>query len=203
FILQEDIPDSLKYILSSTSKMDALLSGLLKLSRVGRAATTFGDVNMNELVSEINNAFEFHFKDGGVDFNAADLPPCYGNDVEINQMFSNFVSNALKYREPNRPGKISISGRKEGNRVIYCVEDNGIGIAQEHQRKVFEIFHRLNPEESDGEGLGLTIVNKIVSRHNGRIWVESEPGKGSLFYVSLPQARENSKSENSNPSSVQ
>jgi signal transduction histidine kinase len=191
FILGEDMPDSLKYILSSTAKMDSLLSGLLKLSRVGRTATTMGDIDMNELISEINNAFEFHFKDAGVDFTMENLPSCFGNDVELNQMFSNLVSNALKYLDPKRPGKISITGRQENNNVIYCIEDNGLGIEKEYQEKIFKIFHRLNPDDTQGEGLGLTIVNKIVSRHNGKIWVESEPGKGSRFFISLFAAKAN------------
>lgn len=190
-ILEEDIPDSLKYILSSTAKMDSLLSGLLKLSRVGRTATTMGNINMNELASEINNAFEFHIKDAGVNFTVGDLPSCFGNDVELNQMFSNLVSNALKYLDPQRPGKISITGRQEKDKVIYCIEDNGVGIEKEHQKKIFEIFHRLNPADTQGEGLGLTIVNKIVSRHNGKIWVESEPGNGSRFFISLHAAKAN------------
>ena len=189
FILEEDIPDSLRYILSSTSKMDSLLSGLLKLSRVGRAATTFANVDMNELIGEINNAFEFHLKESGVEFRVGSLPPCWGNDVELNKMFSNLVSNALKYLDPERPGKIVINGRQEKSHVIYSIQDNGLGIAEEHQKKVFEIFHRLNPDDTEGEGLGLTIVNKIVSLHNGKIWVESEPGKGSTFFISLPTVR--------------
>lgn len=191
FILEEDVPDSLKYILSSTAKMDSLLSGLLKLSRVGRTATTMGDIDMNELIAEINNAFEFHFKDAGVAFTVDNLPSCFGNNDELNQMFSNLVSNSLKYLDPKRPGKISITGRREKDKVTYCIEDNGIGIEKEHQKKIFEIFHRLNPDDSQGEGLGLTIVNKIVSRHNGKIWVESEPGKGSRFFISLPAAKAN------------
>lgn len=184
-ILEEDIPDSLKYILSSTNKMDSLLTGLLKLSRVGRTATTFGNIDMNELISEINNAFEFHFKEAEAEFITADLPSCYGNDVQLNQLFSNLVNNALKYRSPDRPPRIEIAARREDGRIIYSVSDNGQGIAEEHVKKVFEIFHRLNPEDSQGEGLGLTIVNKIVGRHNGKIWVESEYGKGSTFFVSL------------------
>ncbi|MDQ1352323.1 MAG: Histidine kinase [Acidobacteriota bacterium] len=188
-ILEGDIPDSLKYILSSTAKMDALLAGLLKLSRVGHATVTFATVEMKELISEINNAFEFHLKESGAVLNIGDLPPCFGNDVELNQVFSNLLGNALKYLDRDRPGIISISGQRKGDMVLYCVEDNGIGIAPEHQKKVFEIFHRLNPEETQGEGLGLAIVNKIAARHNGKVWVESEPGKGSQFYVSLPAAR--------------
>ena len=104
-------------------------------------------------------------------------------------MFSNLVSNALKYLDPERPGKIVINGRQEKSHVIYSIQDNGLGIAEEHQKKVFEIFHRLNPDDTEGEGLGLTIVNKIVSLHNGKIWVESEPGKGSTFFISLPTVR--------------
>lgn len=188
-ILEEDIPDSLKYILSSTSKMDALLSGLLKLSRVGRTATTMGNVDMNELLSEISNAFEFHFKEGSVSFNVGDLPPCYGNDVQLNQMFSNLVGNALKYQDSERTCKINVAAEEDDEHIIYTVEDNGQGIAKEHQKKIFEIFHRLNPSDTQGEGLGLTIVNKIVGRHNGKIWVESEPGEGSKFFVKLPKAK--------------
>lgn len=202
YILQEDIPDSLKYILSSTSKMDALLSGLLKLSRVGRTATTLNNIDMNELFTEISNAFEFHFKEGNVAFSVGPLPPCYGNDVQINQMFSNLVSNALKYRDPNRTPVISVKGWEEQDRAIYCVEDNGLGIAKEHQKKIFEIFHRLNPGDSQGEGLGLTIVNKIIGRHNGKIWVESEPGAGSKFIISLPKPRASAPPVNTTSDSV-
>jgi len=188
-IIEADIPDSLKFILSSTAKMDSLLAGLLKLSRVGHAAVSFANIDMNELICEIHNAFEFHLKEAGVVFKVGDLPPCFGNDVELNQVFSNLLGNALKYLDRERPGKISITGLRKGDIILYCVEDNGIGIAPEHQKKVFEIFHRLHPEDTQGEGLGLAIVNKIVSRHNGKVWVESEPAKGSRFYVSLPAAK--------------
>lgn len=185
-IIEEDIPDSLKYILTSAAKMDSLLSGLLKLSRVGRSATTFQEIDMNSLIQDVQNAFEFHIKEIGAQLEIEALPNCFGNEMQINQVFSNLLNNALKYLDPKRKGKIKISGRKGNGHIVYCVEDNGVGIAKEHQKKVFEIFHRLNPEETTGEGLGLTIVNKILSRHSGRIWVSSEPGKGSKFFVKLP-----------------
>lgn len=188
-ILEEDIPDSLKYILSSTTKMDNLLSGLLKLSRVGRTTTTFSNIDMNELITEINHAFEFQLKEAGVEFKVDDLPSCFGDETQLNQMFSNLLSNALKYLDPKRPGKIHITGRQQGDRVVYCVSDNGTGIPKGHQKKVFQIFHRLNPEDTEGEGLGLTIVNKIVNRHGGKIRVKSEPGKGSRFFISLPSLK--------------
>ncbi|MCK5055391.1 MAG: HAMP domain-containing protein [Candidatus Aminicenantes bacterium] len=197
-IIEEDIPDSLEYILTSATKMDSLLNGLLKLSRVGRSAATFQDIDMNVLIKEVQHAFEFQIKEQKAALKIEDLPPCFGNEMQINQVFSNLLNNALKYLDPEKKGFIKISGRKEKNHVIYCVEDNGIGIASEHQKKVFEIFHRLNPEETSGEGLGLTIVNKILSRHNGRIRVNSEPGKGSEFCVKLP-APGGDKTENNEP----
>lgn len=198
-ILEEDIPDSLKYILSSTARMDSLLSGLLKLSRVKRTSTTFKNIDMTELINEISNAFEFQLKEGGVEFKIGDIPSCFGNDDQITQMFSNLLNNALKYLDPGRPGKIHITGRQEGDRVIYCVADNGIGIPLKHQKKVFEIFYRLNPDDTNGEGLGLAIVSKIITLHGGDIWIESEPGKGSRFFISLPATEPDKKHTNSPP----
>jgi signal transduction histidine kinase len=92
----------------------------------------------------------------------------------------------VKYLDPKKDGEIRISGKVEDGMSVYCVEDNGIGIAEGHQGKVFEIFHRLDPEgPTDGEGLGLTIVTRIIDRLGGNIWVESEANMGSKFFFSL------------------
>lgn len=189
-ILKEDIGESLKYINSSTTKMDALLSGLLKLSRVGRITTTFEVLNMNVLISEVANALEFHLKEADATLEIEDLPGCFGSETEINQVFSNLITNAIRYRDPQRPAHIKISGHPsgQGGQSVYYVADNGIGIPQEYQKKIFQIFHRLRPDDSEGEGLGLAIVHKVVNRHKGTIRVESESGKGSTFIITLPSA---------------
>jgi signal transduction histidine kinase len=96
------------------------------------------------------------------------------------------MDNALKYRDPKRSPVINVSGAIEHGRAVYCVRDNGIGIAAAHQDKIFELFHRLDPSRSRGDGLGLTIVRQILGRMEGEIRVESEPGTGSRFYVTLP-----------------
>ena len=168
--------------------MDSLLSGLLVISRLGRAELNAEKLHMNRLITDITKTFEFQIKNADVDLEISELPPCKGDEAQINQVFSNLMGNAIKYLDPNRPGIIKLSGTKEKNQVVYCLEDNGIGIAPEHQEKIFDIFHQLNPEVSNGEGLGLTIIRKILDKHQGKIWVESEPGKGSKFYVSLPTA---------------
>lgn len=184
--LDEDIPDALKYILTSISKMDSLLSGLLRLSRLGRAALSKKHLDMDKLISDIASAFEYQIKKTGITLQIDPLPSCCGDETQINQVISNLLDNALKYLDHNRPGVIRISGKAENGQVIYSIEDNGIGIAAEHQDKIYEIFHRLNPAGTPGEGLGLTIVRLILDRHSGKIWVASEPGKGSTFFVSLP-----------------
>jgi signal transduction histidine kinase len=187
-ILRQDAVESLKFIKSSTTKMDALLSGLLRLSRVGRMSSPFEVLDMDRLLTEVSNALEFHLKEVGADLKVEPLPPCYGSELEINQVFSNLLSNALKYRDPGRPVRIAVSGKTtdEDEQVVYCVEDNGVGIPQEYQKKVFRIFHRLKPDETEGEGLGLAIVHKIVHRHNGKIEVDSRPGEGTRFFITLP-----------------
>lgn len=143
---------------------------------------------MNKLLTAIARALEFQLKEAKVQLNLGRVPPALGDATQTAQVFSNLLDNAIKYLDPVRPGIINIAGRKERERVIYKVEDNGIGIAPEHQEKVFEIFHRLNPSTGTGEGLGLTIAQRILARQNGKLWVESEPGRGSTFFVSLPAA---------------
>jgi len=184
--IEEGIADSLSYILASTSKIDTLLTGLLKLSRLGQVAITIEKLNMSELMAEVVDGFEFQTKEAGVKLKVGKLPPCQGDKAQINQVFSNLIGNALKYLDPERPGIIRVSGIEEDSNVVYTVEDNGIGIATEHQETVFQIFQRVDPKASSGEGLGLTIVRRILDRHGGKVWLESEPGRGSRFHVSLP-----------------
>jgi PAS domain S-box-containing protein len=185
-ILDEDIFYALQHILVSSSKMDSLLSGLLRLSRLGRAALNIKQLDMNNLMSEVVASFKFQVKEMDATLEVEELPPCMGDETQINQVFSNLLDNALKFLDLSRPGIIKISGNEEKNQVIYGVEDNGIGIGEKDKEAIFEIFRRLNPGDKPGEGLGLTIVRKILDRHGGKIWVESEPGKGSKFLVALP-----------------
>jgi len=179
-----DSRESSDYISKSITKMNALLDGLLQVSRLGWVEISKKELDMNALMAGVLNEFEFQRQKQKVTIEVADLPPCSGDPGQINQLFANLIGNALKYADPGRPGMIKVSGQKEGAQTLYCVADNGIGIDPENMQQIFEMFRQLDPKVG-GDGLGLCIVNKIAERHDGRVWVESEVGKGSRFYVLL------------------
>jgi len=185
-LLREDISESLHFIKAGADKMDSLISGLLRLSRIGTAELDIDRLDMSEMVKSILKTVRFNIQQRDAKIDVGNMPSCLGDSSLVNQVFSNLIDNALKYVDPKRGAQIQISGKSEDGNVIYCVQDNGIGVSDEHREKVFEIFHRLHPKETDGEGLGLTIIRRILDRQDGKIWVESEHGKGSRFYVSLP-----------------
>ncbi len=185
-IVDEEIPESVKFIENSITKMDSLLNGLLKLSRSGRIPVKPEKIIMDDLIHKVISDFEFLIKTEEVQLIISRLPPCMGDIFLVNQVFSNLLDNALKYLDFSRKGIIKITGAINNRHSVYCIEDNGIGIMEEHIDKIFNIFYRLSPKKTNGEGLGLNIVQKILRRLDGKIHVKSEYGKGSKFFVYLP-----------------
>ncbi len=184
--LDAAIPQALKFINAGVSKMDTLLAGLLRYSRLGRVALNIRPINMNGMLGEILAAMKFQLDDAKAEVHVEPLPTCLGDNVQTSQVFGNLLDNALKYRAPTRALRVTIRGTVQDGQAVYEIADNGIGIAPEHQVKVFEIFHRLNPDATLGEGLGLTIAQRVLERQKGLIWVESRGSAGSTFFVSLP-----------------
>ncbi|MCX6952811.1 MAG: ATP-binding protein [Verrucomicrobia bacterium] len=184
--VEVSIPQALRFINAGVTKMETLLAGLLRYSRLGRVALTTRPLNVGGLVTEILAAMKFQLDEAGAEIRVEPLPTCLADNVQTSQIFANLLDNAVKYREPTRPLRIVIRGHIQDGQAIYEVADNGIGIAPEYRAKVFEIFHRLNPDATGGEGLGLTIAQRVLERQRGRIWVEGTPGGGSTFFVSLP-----------------
>jgi PAS domain S-box-containing protein len=186
-----DISDSIGYVRSSALNMESLLTGLSKVLHIGYVALKKEQIDMNMLISDIKDVIEFQIEEAGAVLEISELPHCFGDQNQIHQLFSNLIGNALKYLDPGRPGVIRVSGFKdESNQSVYCVEDNGMGISPNNHEKIFRMFHQIEPAKSEGQGLGLTIVRRIVDRHNGNICLESIPGKGSKFFVSLPAQKE-------------
>ncbi len=188
-----EMQEAIDFVQAGVHKMDSLLTGFLRYSRLGRAALTIRVLHMNGLVAEVVRAMEFQLKQANATVEVGPLPDSMGDAIQIGQVFSNLLENALKYRDSKRTPRISIEGRTDKGKAIFAVRDNGIGISPQHQGKIFEIFHRLNPGETPGEGLGLTIAQRALERQSGKIWVESEVGVGTTFFFSLPEVGEGSK----------
>lgn len=187
-LINEDISEAIYFIQGGISKMDGLLSALLKFSRSGRSALVIKPLNMDDVVKENLNSFKFQIKEQNVSIKVNPLPACIADKAQINHVFSNLLDNALKFTEPSRQAEIELGGFSENGRSVYYVKDNGIGIAKEHQKKIFEIFYRLNPKQKEGQGLGMTIVKKVLSRMDGKVWIESDFDKGATFFFSLPSS---------------
>lgn len=185
-LFEIDIPRAIHFIEAGIAKMDALLAGFLRFSRLGRVALQLRPLEMKAVILGVTQALKFQTEEAGASLEIGAIPNCVGDANLTSQVFSNLIDNALKYRDRSRPCRISISGQIENGQAIYTVRDNGIGIDVEHQPKVFELFHRLDPKKTSGEGLGLTIAQRIMERHYGQIWLESKAGEGTAFFVSLP-----------------
>ncbi|MHC4926077.1 MAG: PAS domain S-box protein [Planctomycetota bacterium] len=188
-LFETDIPESLHFINNGNQKLDTLLNGLLRLSRIGAAEVTVKRTDMNKLFESVLANFHFKIHEGLAAITVEpDLPACLVDKMLISQVFINLVDNAIKYHHPDRMAEIHISAQLQGKKVIYCVADNGMGIAEDHVAKIFEIFHRLHPTgDQSGEGLGLTIVRRILDRQEGSIRIESKVDVGTRMFVELPK----------------
>lgn len=187
-IIEDNIDSSMAFIFNSIEKMDKLLNGILRLSRVGKIVATTKKIDMNSFIKNIIKNFNYQIKTHNVTVEISNLTDCMADEILLDQVFANIIDNAIKYLKKDQiDAKIKISSYTDNNDVIYCIEDNGIGVKKEYFEKIFELFYRLNPKEIVGEGVGLTIVKKNLTTLNGNIWVSSDIDIGSKFYLLLPK----------------
>lgn len=178
----------LERIKSNILLMEELINDLLELSRVSRKKHPFREVDMNLLIEEVKERFAYAIDEKKVNFIVnCPLPVVFCDRAWIKEVFANFISNALKFMDKPQP-KIEIGSSQTGDFYCFYVKDNGIGIEKQYFDKVFQIFQRLHSRDQySGTGVGLAICKKIVEQHYGRVWLDSEPDKGTTFYFTLPK----------------
>jgi len=185
-ILHVDIAGALRYISASASKFQRLIDALLLLSRTGKQELRVEEIDVRAVVDSTVMSLRQSIAMSGAEVLVESLPAVHGDVTAIGQVFSNLISNAIKYLQPGRPGRIAVGGQTIDGHAHYWVRDNGAGIAASAQRRLFQVFQRFHPNLASGEGMGLAIVKRIVERHGGKIWAESEEGVGTTFHIALP-----------------
>ncbi|BBK43696.1 histidine kinase [Allostella vacuolata] len=184
----EDLPEALRFIRSSTTRMDRLINAILKLSREGRRTLTAERIDMGAVLETAAASVQHQLQAGdGTITVEKPVPNIQSDRLAVEQVFGNLVDNAVKYLDPARPGRIVIRGREEGGRLVYEVEDNGRGIAPQDHERIFELFRRSGPQDRPGEGIGLAHVRTLARRLGGDVTVDSALGRGTIFRVILPR----------------
>ena len=182
----QEIPEALNFINSSVNRMNEFINAILKLSRLGRRELNLEPLDMPALVQSTLETLAHQIEQRGVQVTVDPLPNIVADRTSLEQIFSNILTNAISYLEPNRPGEVEISGDQTERETIFRVRDNGRGIAAEDMSKIFELFRRVGNQNVPGEGMGLAYVRTLLRRYGGRIWCNSEPGVGSVFSFSIP-----------------
>ncbi|MDX2137549.1 MAG: ATP-binding protein [Chloroflexota bacterium] len=174
------------YAVDGASRMKTLINDLLTHSRVQTNRERFVPVTMNDVLQRTLRNLSSKIEETDTNITCDDLPEVLGNASMLEQLLQNLISNAIKFKS-EQPPTIHIGVQRERREWIFCVKDNGIGIDPKYAERIFVIFQRLHSRSKyAGTGIGLAICKKVVERHHGRIWVESEKGKGATFYFSLP-----------------
>jgi signal transduction histidine kinase len=174
------------YAVDGANRMQALIQDLLAYSRVGTKRDPLEPVDSGAVVRDVVKSLELAIADHSVQLEVGALPTVMADRVQLNQVFQNLIGNALKFRREGAQHLVQVSARPDGDFWQFTVKDNGIGINPDYFERIFVIFQRLHTRESfSGSGIGLAIVKKIVERHGGRIWVESEPDAGSSFHFTF------------------
>ncbi|HSW11435.1 MAG TPA: PAS domain S-box protein [Solimonas sp.] len=183
--LGEEGREYLDFIIRSAAHMEALIAGLLTLSRVGRKEAAFTTVDCDRLLGVVQAQLSAMVQERDALISHDPLPKLPGQEMELHQLFQNLVSNGLKFQPGSNP-RVHVSAQREGDLWHFSVRDHGIGIDPQYLDRIFEIFQRLHgTDEYEGTGIGLALCRKIVQHHGGNIWAESHAGDGASFHFTL------------------
>lgn len=187
-ILGEKGSRYINQIVSAGMRMKQLIEDLLAYSRVGKGKSEFEPTDCLEVLQEVLENLQEHISEHQAIIDYCELPVLMGDRTQLLRLFQNLISNGIKFHRPNISPKIKISAEQNQSEWVFGIHDNGIGIECQNFDRIFELFQRLHSyDEYPGTGIGMTICKKIVERHQGRIWVESQVGVGSSFYFTLPR----------------
>ncbi|HZD42421.1 MAG TPA: ATP-binding protein, partial [Methanomicrobiales archaeon] len=187
--LDKDADDYIQFIVDGGKRMQTLIEDLLQFSRVATKGKELVRTDSEDVVEKSLENLKGSIEESRAVITQDPLPLVMADPIQLQQVFQNLISNAIKFRKEDLPPRIHIGARRLDGMVEFSVQDNGIGIEAEYFDKIFVIFQRLHgPEEYPGTGIGLAVVKRIIERHGGEIWVESEPGKGSTFHFTIPAA---------------
>ena len=173
------------FTVTAANRLQNMISGLLEYSRVETRGKPFGPVDCETVLNQTLDNLRLAIEESKAVITHDDLPTVPGDRGQLVRLFQNLLSNSIRYRG-QEPPLIHVSAQKQYGEWVFSVKDNGIGIDPEYKEQIFIIFQRLHGRDVPGIGLGLSVAKRIVERHGGRIWVESEPGKGATFYFTIP-----------------
>jgi light-regulated signal transduction histidine kinase (bacteriophytochrome) len=187
--LDGEVARLFQIISSSARRMGELIDDLLAFSRLNAQETERASVDMTALAQSVIAELLRDQPGSRAGVRLAELPEAMGDESMLRQVFSNLIGNAVKFSRQAPAPVVEIGARAEAGRNVYFVRDNGVGFDMKYAAKLFKVFQRLhNAEQFEGTGVGLAIVGRIVQRHGGEVWAESQPGRGAAFFFTLPAA---------------
>lgn len=185
-VFDEEIPESIRFIVQSVKKMDQLTTALLDLSRIGKRHYRQETVDTQAIVKQCLDTLAYEITQKDIEVLVGDLPSVTSDSLALEQIFGNILDNAVKYLDPERKGKIAISSMQIGKEVVFSIKDNGRGIVDADKEKVFQVFRRArNTADIRGLGMGMTYIQATLRQLGGAIWFESAYGVGTTFHFSL------------------
>tara|TARA_R110002096_G_scaffold16106_29_gene55195 strand:+ start:10731 stop:12953 length:2223 start_codon:yes stop_codon:yes gene_type:complete len=184
--LDDSAQDFINYAVDGANRMQRLINDLLTYSRVGSKQQDLQPIHAEQVMNDALKNLQEAIRESGAEVTHDPLPMVSADQTQFVQLMQNLLANAIKFTQPGQTPKVHVSAKPRDGKWCFSVRDNGIGIKKDYKERIFKIFQRLNSrEEYEGTGIGLAVVNKIVERHGGSIWLESEEGSGTTFYFTM------------------
>jgi len=186
--LDDKADGNISAILEKAERMQELIQSILSYARVGKGNTEFTKLDCNVVLNQAIENLKVTIEENSAQIKCDGCPVIMGDEIRLTQLFQNLISNAIKFHKKGEIPYVHISAKQKDDQWVFSIEDKGIGMEKEDIQNIFEVFRRLHPQsEYAGSGIGLALCKRIVESHGGNIWAESEVGKGTVFYFTIPK----------------